>query len=102
MDKYRDRLEATLGIHDGSNRLGELSLDRESESGISIGSYSSNECVSLPPPSPATSVGQASGSFTSGVSSDADLKQVKYLFWKLLRGHTPNGNKPCLHPDERA
>lgn len=85
MDQYRDRLEATLGIHDGSNRLGELSLDRESESGISLGSYSSIECVSsLPPPSPATSVGRSGGSFTSGVSSDADLKQVKWFTTLLV------------------
>ena len=79
MDQYRGRLETTLGIHDGSHRIGELSLDRESESGISLGSYSSAECVTLPPASPAPSGGRPTNSFSSETSSDHDLKQIKEL-----------------------
>jgi hypothetical protein len=44
MEHYRGRLETTLGIHNNSQQLCELSLDRESESGISLGSYSRSQC----------------------------------------------------------
>ena len=80
MEHYRGRLEATLGIHDNSHQLCELSLDRESESGISLGSYSSSEAGFLPPASPATSAGARTvNSFTSETSTDNDLKQIKEL-----------------------
>jgi triple functional domain protein len=77
MEQYRGRLETTLGIHDGSHQLCELSLDRESESGISIGFYSSSDCVVMPPISPATSGGRPTNSFSSETSSDQDLKHIK-------------------------
>ena len=84
MEHYRGRLEATLGFHDNSHQLCELSLDRESESGISLGSFSSSDCVVLPPVSPATSAGgRTANSFSSETSStttaDHDLKQIKEL-----------------------